>query len=78
MIQLEVGRIYRRNALLRRLVESQYTRNDFELKPGVPGAGDTLEILPPTMTRAFRISFFGDEVERIITVDPDGRGVWRA
>ncbi|HOM67062.1 MAG TPA: excinuclease ABC subunit UvrB [Brevefilum fermentans] len=72
VIQLEVGRIYRRNALLRRLVESQYTRNDFELKPGVFRVrGDTLEILPAyDDTRAFRISFFGDEVERIITVDP--------
>ena len=41
VIQLEVGRIYRRNALLRRLVESQYTRNDFELKPVCSGCGKT-------------------------------------
>jgi excinuclease ABC subunit B len=72
VIRLEVGEIYRRNALLRRLVESQYTRNDFELKPGVFRVrGDTLEVLPAyDDTRAFRISFFGDEVERIITVNP--------
>ena len=72
VIRLEVGEIYRRNALLRRLVESQYSRNDFELKPGVFRVrGDTLEILPAyDDTRAFRISFFGDEVERIITVNP--------
>ncbi|MBW6467284.1 MAG: excinuclease ABC subunit UvrB [Brevefilum sp.] len=72
VVRLEVGQIYRRNALLRRLVESQYTRNDFELKPGVFRVrGDTLEVLPAyDDTRAFRISFFGDEVERIITVNP--------
>ncbi len=72
VIRLEVGQIYRRNALLRRLVESQYSRNDFELKPGVFRVrGDTLEVLPAyDDTKAFRISFFGDEVERIITVNP--------
>ncbi len=72
LIRLETGEIYRRNALLRRLVESQYSRNDFELKPGVFRVrGDTLEILPAyDDTRAYRISFFGDEVERIISVNP--------
>ncbi len=72
VIRLEVGQIYRRNALLRRLVESQYERNDFELKPGVFRVrGDTLEVLPAyDDQRAFRISFFGDEVERIISVNP--------
>ena len=71
-IRLKVGEIYRRNALLRRLVESQYSRNDFELKPGVFRVrGDTLEVLPAyDDTRAYRISFFGDEVERIIAVNP--------
>lgn len=72
MIRLKAGEIYRRNALLRRLVESQYSRNDFELKPGVFRVrGDTLEVLPAyDDTRAYRISFFGDEVERIISVNP--------
>jgi len=71
-IRLETNQIYRRNALLRRLVESQYTRNDIELKPGIFRVrGDTLEILPAyDDTRAYRISFFGDEVERIIAVNP--------
>jgi len=72
VIQLDVGEIYRRNALLRKLVESQYSRNDFELKPGVFRVrGDTLEILPAyDDTRAYRVSFFGDEIEQIITVNP--------
>jgi len=72
VIRLEVGEIFRRNALLRRLVESQYSRNDIELKPGIFRVrGDTLEILPAyDDTKAYRISFFGDEVEQIITVNP--------
>lgn len=72
LIRLTVGELFRRNALLRRLVESQYSRNDFELKPGVFRVrGDTLEILPAYDDRkAYRISFFGDEVERIITLNP--------
>ncbi|MDF1521063.1 MAG: excinuclease ABC subunit UvrB [Brevefilum sp.] len=72
VIKLEVGEIYRRNALLRKLIESQYSRNDFELKPGVFRVrGDTLEILPAyDDTRAYRVSFFGDEIEQIITVNP--------
>ena len=72
VIRLEVGQIFRRNALLRRLVESQYSRNDIELKPGIFRVrGDTLEILPAyDDTKAYRISFFGDEVERIISVNP--------
>ena len=72
VIQLDVGEIYRRNALLRKLIESQYSRNDFELKPGVFRVrGDTLEILPAyDDTRAYRVSFFGDEIEQIITVNP--------
>jgi len=72
VIKLEVGEIYRRNALLRKLVESQYSRNDFELKPGVFRVrGDTLEILPAyDDTRAYRVSFFGDEIEQIISVNP--------
>ncbi|HEX9012386.1 MAG TPA: DEAD/DEAH box helicase family protein, partial [Anaerolineaceae bacterium] len=47
VITLEVGKIYRRNALLRQLVESQYQRNDVELRPGTFRVrGDTLEIFP--------------------------------
>ncbi len=71
-VYLEVGEIYRRNALLRRLIEIQYSRNDFELKPGIFRVrGDTIEILPAyDDTKAYRISFFGDEVEQIITVNP--------
>jgi excinuclease ABC subunit B len=68
VINLKSGNIYRRNALLRQLVESQYQRNDMELRPGTFRVrGDTLEIIPAYQDRfGYRITFFGDEVERII------------
>ncbi len=72
VINLEVGTIYRRNALLRQLIESQYQRNDMELRPGTFRVrGDTLEIFPAYEDRkVFRINFFGDEVERIMELNP--------
>lgn len=72
IVQLETGRIYRRNALLRMLVESQYQRNDLELRPGVFRVrGDTLEIHPAYEDkRVVRVNFFGDEVERIVELNP--------
>ncbi|MBI5354455.1 MAG: excinuclease ABC subunit UvrB [Chloroflexi bacterium] len=68
-VTLKIGDIYRRNALLRQLIESQYQRNDMELKPGTFRVrGDTLEIIPAYEDkRGYRITFFGDEVERIMT-----------
>jgi excinuclease ABC subunit B len=72
VINLEVGSIYRRNALLRQLIESQYQRNDMELRPGTFRVrGDTLEVFPAYEDKkVFRIAFFGDEIERIITLNP--------
>ena len=72
VIHIEVGSIYRRNALLRKLIESQYQRNDLELKPGAFRVrGETLEIFPAyEEKRAYRLSFFGDEVERIVVYSP--------
>ena len=71
-VNLKVGELYRRNALLRRLVESQYQRNDMELRAGVFRVrGDTLEIMPAHAdTHGYRIAFFGDEVERITDFHP--------
>ncbi len=67
VIDLHVGEIYRRNALLRQLIESQYERNELDLKPGTFRVrGDTLEIAPAYEDDfLYRISFFGDEVEGI-------------
>ncbi len=71
-VTLKVGEIYRRNALLRQLIESQYQRNDMELRPGTFRVrGDTLEIIPAYEDkRGYRITFFGDEVERIMQFSP--------
>ena len=71
-VTLKVGEIYRRNALLRQLIESQYQRNDMELKSGTFRVrGDTLEIIPAYEDkRGYRITFFGDEVERIMQYNP--------
>jgi excinuclease ABC subunit B len=68
VINLKSGNVYRRNALLRQLVESHYERNDLELRPGTFRVrGDTLEIIPAYQDRyGYRITFFGDEVERIV------------
>ncbi|MBV6392929.1 MAG: UvrABC system protein B [Anaerolineales bacterium] len=71
-VTLKVGEIYRRNALLRQLIESQYQRNDMELRPGTFRVrGDTLEIVPAYEDKkGFKITFFGDEVERIMQFSP--------
>lgn len=71
-VTLRIGEIYRRNALIRQLVESQYSRNDLDLRSGTFRVrGDTLEIVPAyEEKRGFRITFFGDEVERLMEFVP--------
>ena len=62
---------YNRDKLIRRLVDMQYERNDFELTRGrFRIRGDTLEVLPAYEEMALRIEFWGDEIERIIEIDP--------
>jgi len=71
IINLKVGESVRRNALLRQLVEVHYERNDFELKLGTFRVkGDTLEVMPAYAEIAYRIAFFGDEIERIVEFQP--------
>jgi excinuclease ABC subunit B len=71
VINLESGNIYRRNALLRQLVEGHYERNDLELRSGTFRVrGDSLDVVPAYQDRiGYRITFFGDEVERIVEFD---------
>lgn len=71
VINLDTGKIYRRNALLRQLVESHYQRNDLELKSGTFRVrGDSLDVIPAYQDRlGYRITFFGDEVEKIVEFD---------
>jgi len=70
MIELVRGERHRRDGLLRHLVSIYYERNDFELRPGTFRVrGDTLEIIPAYGQAAFRISFWGDTIERITEVN---------
>jgi excinuclease ABC subunit B len=71
VINLDKGATYRRAAVLRQLVESQYDRNDVDLRAGTFRVrGDTLEVIPAYDEIGVRISFFGDEIERIHRFDP--------
>jgi excinuclease ABC subunit B len=72
VVTLSRGTISRRNALLRKLVEIQYQRNDLELKSGTFRVrGDTLEVMPAYEDRLiYRVMFFGDEVEKISSLNP--------
>ena len=64
------GGEYDQRALLRRLVEINYERNDTNLVRGkFRVRGDTIEIHPAYEENAIRIELFGDEVERIVSVD---------
>ena len=61
---------YKRDKLVRRLVDMQYVRNDFELSRGkFRVRGDTVEIQPAYEETALRIEFWGDEIARIVEVD---------
>ena len=71
MVELTVGDNVRRETILRDLVGIQYTRSDMDLAHGTFRArGDVLEVYPPYEDSAFRISLFGDEIERIVEFDP--------
>jgi len=71
MIRLRVGGEHDRDQLLRRLVEIQYTRNDLSFTRGTFRVrGDTLEVFPVYEEHAVRIEFFGDEIERMMTLHP--------
>jgi len=72
VINLKKGEVYRRNALLRQLIESQYQRNDMDFHPGTFRVrGDVLEIFPAyEEKKAIRLSFFGDEIERMVEYIP--------
>jgi excinuclease ABC subunit B len=71
VVHLKRGGLYRRRAVLRQLVESHYERNDLELRPGVFRVrGDTLEVMPAYEDKGYRMEFFGDELDRIVEVNP--------
>jgi excinuclease ABC subunit B len=71
VIILEVGEEHDRDLMLRKLIDSQYVRNDAVLGRGrFRVKGDVVEVQPANQETAYRISFFGDEVEQISHFDP--------
>ena len=71
IIDLERGGQYRRNTLLRHLVDVHYDRNDMELRRGTFRVrGDTLQVFPAYAETAYLVEFWGDTVERIAEFVP--------
>jgi excinuclease ABC subunit B len=71
MLWLKTGQEYERDGILRKLVDIYYSRNDLNFTRGrFRVRGDTLEVFPAYEERAMRLEFFGDEVERILVMDP--------
>src|SRR5690348_6253691 len=71
VVYLEVGTEHDRDLMLRKLIDIQYVRNDTLLGRGrFRVKGDVVEVQPAYSETAYRISFFGDEVEAITHFDP--------
>ncbi|HEX9416916.1 MAG TPA: excinuclease ABC subunit UvrB, partial [Gaiellaceae bacterium] len=71
LLYLAVDEEHDRDAVLRKLIDSQYVRNDTSLGRGrFRVKGDVVEVQPANSETAYRVSFFGDEVEQITHFDP--------
>lgn len=72
MVSLRPGQEKDRDEVIRELVDMQYLRNDMDFKRGTFRVrGDTLEVIPANTTDyAYRIEWFGDEIDRIVQTDP--------
>ena len=72
MVSLRTGQDKDRDCVIRELVDMQYLRNDMDFKRGTFRVrGDTLEVIPANTTDyAYRIEWFGDEIDRIVQTDP--------
>jgi excinuclease ABC subunit B len=71
VLSLREGQEYDREKILRKLVDIQYTRNDYDFHRGTFRVrGDVIEIFPASFSeKAIRVELFGDEIERILEVD---------
>jgi len=70
-MMLEVGREYDRDEVIRKLIEIHYNRNDIDFSRGnFRVRGDTIELIPAYHENAYRIEFFGDDIERISEIHP--------
>lgn len=69
-VELKVGDFVKRDKLLRKLTDLQYSRSHLEFKQGMFHVlGDTVEIFPPSSDNVYRIEFFGDDIEAITEAD---------
>ncbi len=70
VVKLKKGEVRRRDVVLRLLVAIQYERNDVSMGRGkFRVRGDTLEVQPAYSDTAYRVEFFGDEIERLTEID---------
>jgi len=70
-IRIQVGERRVRDKLLRQLTDIQYTRNDIDFHRGTFRVrGDVVDVFPAGEEVAYRLEFFGDEIERIVKIDP--------
>lgn len=70
-LDLSVGQRYKHDKFIRHLSDIQYHRNDLDFARGnFRVRGDTIDIFPSGRETAYRIEFFGDEVDRILEIDP--------
>ena len=78
MLPLERGQAIGRDAILRKLVEIQYERNDADFARGTFRVrGDVIEVYPSYEESAVRIELFGDEIDELSTIDPLTGGTLR-
>ncbi|HKF81098.1 MAG TPA: excinuclease ABC subunit UvrB [Thermoleophilaceae bacterium] len=88
VVLLKKGEMVDRDAVLRKLVDNHYTRNDQSLgRGGFRVRGETLEVFPAYAESAYRAIFFGDEIEQVQHFDPltgevygelEHAGIWPA
>jgi excinuclease ABC subunit B len=70
-LSLRTGEVRNRDKVLRHLIDLQFERNDIDFHRGTFRVrGDTLEIFPANAETAWRVEFWGDEIERMVEVDP--------
>jgi excinuclease ABC subunit B len=70
-VELRTGEVRNRDKVLRQLIDLQFERNDIDFHRGTFRVrGDTLEIFPANAETAYRVEFWGDEIERMVEVDP--------
>ena len=70
-VRLRKGEVRKRDKVLRFLTDIHYSRNDYEFnRRKFRVRGDTLDVFPAYTNTAYRVGFWGDEIDRILEIDP--------